>query len=145
MERITIRVPSTFKARFERAAKFRGMTVKSWLRELAESDASQFVVNAPKFALEPVTQKSADQNLPTDVHSKKLSPEAVQKLLHLSQTMSLNELARRFNISPTTCARYVRNYSTHGRANGPHSLTASRKYYRRYAGASRGLGFTVPK
>jgi hypothetical protein len=144
MQTFSIRVPSTFTSRFERAAKFRGMTIKGWLRELAESDAAAFVVNAPPKKLEPVTLKSADQNLrnlPTDVHSKKLSPGTVQKLLHLSESMSLSALGRRFGISSTTAARYVQNYSTHGH----HSLIASRKYYRRYAGASRGLGFTVPK
>jgi AraC-like DNA-binding protein len=108
-------------------AESRNLSVECFLSQLVDAVAADFRLQRyePAPPILPAAHDAADQTLSSDLRKQQqqLSPEVVQKMLHLSQSLSVNELARRFNCSPTTVARYVRNYLANGHR---HSLVAGR-------------------
>jgi hypothetical protein len=105
-------------------AESRNLSVECFLSQLVDAAAADFRLARyePAAPILPLsTGDAADQSLP--VAHKQLSGAVVQKLLHASQLLTVNQLSRRFNISSTNVRRILRLYE---RAEHHNLLAGSR-------------------
>jgi hypothetical protein len=129
--RAVLTKPHEVKVRFTSRALFltlkeivslRSLTLEAYLMQLAESDAAEHrrLKLTPSFLMDGLREKSKPAgNISSRYHNElikkggrtygRLPEDQTEELLSLSQHLTLEQLARRFNTSATTVSRILRD------------------------------------
>jgi hypothetical protein len=105
--KIVLTLPTPLVASLAEACGTRGLTVQSFITQLAEAAAADYRLQKIT-ALPPPLKREISAADKVD-HRCKMSDTKKHKFFHAYETEDLSpvQLARRFNISPQTARRYI--------------------------------------